>query len=125
MVIDHTFASYYITYMKETSDEQKQFKVLVVDDDTGILDLSTSILRRAGYEVLEVSTGEECLDAVRIYHPDLVLLDVRLPDMSGIEVCRQIKSDDSLEDIFVILASGIQISSEDQAEGLDIGQIAI
>ena len=121
MVIDHTFASYYITYMKETSDEQKQFKVLVVDDDTGILDLSTSILRRAGYEVLEVSTGEECLDAVRTYHPDLVLLDVRLPDMSGIEVCRQIKSDDSLEDIFVILASGIQISSEDQAEGLDIG----
>ena len=121
MVIDHSFASYYITHMKETSDEQKQFKVLVVDDDTGILDLSTSILRRVGYEVLEVSTGEECLDAVRTYHPDLVLLDVRLPDMSGIEVCRQIKSDDSLEDTFVILASGIQISSEDQAEGLDIG----
>ena len=99
----------------------KQFKVLVVDDDTGILVLSTSILRRAGYEVLGVSTGKECLDAVRTYHPDLVLLDVRLPDMSGIEVCRQIKSDDSLEDTFVILASGIQISSEDQAEGLDIG----
>ncbi len=83
MVIDQTFASYYITHMKETSDEQKQFKVLVVDDDTGILDLSTSILRRAGYEVLEVSTGEECLDAVRTYHPDLVLLDVRAPRCVG------------------------------------------
>jgi len=99
----------------------KQFTVLVVDDDTDILLLSTSILRRTGYEVLEASTGKECVDAVRTHHPDLVLLDVRLPDMTGIEVCRQIKGDESLEDIFVILASGIQISSEDQADGLDIG----
>jgi DNA-binding response OmpR family regulator len=99
----------------------KQFKVLVIDDSPEILLLSTLLLRRAGYEVLEASTGKECLDAVRTHHPDLVLLDVMLPDMTGIEVCRQIKSDESLEDIFVILASGIQVSSEHQAEGLDIG----
>jgi response regulator RpfG family c-di-GMP phosphodiesterase len=99
----------------------KRLTVLVVDDNTDILLLSTSILRRAGYAILEASTGKECLDAVLTHHPDLILLDVRLPDMSGIEVCRQIKSDDSLEDIFVILASGIEISSEHQAEGLNIG----
>jgi DNA-binding response OmpR family regulator len=99
----------------------KQFKVLVVDDSPDILLLSTSILRRAGYDVLEASTGKECFDAVQTNHPDLVVLDVMLPDMTGMDVCRQMKNDKRLEDIFVILASGIQISSERQAEGLNIG----
>ena len=99
----------------------KQFKVLVVDDSSDILLLSTSILRRAGYDVLEASTGKECFDAVQTNHPDLVVLDVMLPDMTGMDVCRQMKNDKRSEDIFVILASGIQISSERQAEGLDIG----
>jgi DNA-binding response OmpR family regulator len=99
----------------------EQFTVLVTDDSPDILLLSTTLLRRAGYEVFEASTGKECLDAVRIHHPDLVLLDVVLPDVTGVEVCRQIKNDKNLNDIFVILASGVQISSEHQAEGLDIG----
>jgi DNA-binding response OmpR family regulator len=99
----------------------KQSKVLVVDDDKVILLLSTMLLQDAGYEVLEVSTGRGCLDSVRTHHPDIILLDVMLPDMTGIEVCKQIKSDETLKDIFVILASGIQVSSEHQAEGLDIG----
>lgn len=99
----------------------KQFKVLVVDDDNDILFLSTSILSRAGYEVLEATTGKECLATVRVHHPDLVLLDVMLPDMTGIDVCRQIKNDKGLQDTFVILTSGIQTSSERQAEGLNIG----
>jgi DNA-binding response OmpR family regulator len=99
----------------------KQFTVLVTDDGPEIRLMSTMLLRRAGYEVLEASTGQECLDVVRAHHPDLVLLDVMLPDITGIQVCRQIKNDESLKDIFVILASGIQVSSENQAEGLDIG----
>jgi PleD family two-component response regulator len=99
----------------------EQFKILVTDDNPEILLLSTMLLTRAGYEVLEASTGEGCIVAVRTYHPDLVLLDVMLPDISGIEVCRQIKGDENLKDIFVILASGIQVSSELQADGLDIG----
>jgi DNA-binding response OmpR family regulator len=99
----------------------KQFKVLVTDDGPEIRLMSTMLLRRAGYEVLEASTGQECLDVVQVHHPDLVLLDVMLPDITGIQVCRQIKNDESLKDIFVILASGIQVSSEHQADGLDIG----
>jgi DNA-binding response OmpR family regulator len=79
------------------------------------------LLRRAGYEVLEASTGEECLDAVRVHHPDLILLDVMLPDMTGVDVCKQVKNNETLKDIYVILASGVRISSENQAEGLDIG----
>ena len=96
-------------------------KVLVTDDDPQILHLTAAVLERAGYEVLEASTGKECLEAVQAYHPDVVLLDVMLPDVSGIEVCKQIKADKALQGIFVILASGVQVSSEYQAGGLDVG----
>ena len=96
-------------------------KVVVTDDDPQILLLTSTILRRAGYEVLETSTGKQGLEAVRTHRPDIVLLDVVLPDMTGIEVCRQIKADESIQRTFVILMSGIQISSEYQAEGLSSG----
>jgi PAS domain S-box-containing protein len=79
------------------------------------------VLRRAGHEVLEASTGKEGLKTARAHRPDVVLLDVVLPDISGIEACRQIKEDQDLKDIFVILTSGVETSSEYQAKGLNIG----
>jgi DNA-binding response OmpR family regulator len=96
-------------------------RVLVTDDDPEVLALASAVLRRAGYEVLEATTGGEALDAIRAFHPDLVLLDVQLPDISGVAVCKQIKGDPELQDIFVILQSGVHISSEIQADGLDVG----
>ena len=101
--------------MKETT------KILITDDDPDVLLLTTKLLRRAGYEVLEASTGRECLEVVRAHHPDLVVLDVVLPDATGTELCTQIKADDHLRDIFVILLSGVQTSSEYQADGLNVG----
>jgi len=74
-----------------------------------------------GHEVLEASTGEECLKKARSYHPDLILLDVLLPDISGIDACRQIKNDQSLKDISVILTSGPRAPSEHLADGLNMG----
>lgn len=67
--------------------------VLVVDDNEGSRYIKSRILRRADYAVLEASTGETALGLVRRYSPDLVLLDVKLPDISGIDVCRIIKDD--------------------------------
>jgi DNA-binding response OmpR family regulator len=96
-------------------------KVLVTDDDPQILDLTATILRRAGYDTLEASTGKECLEAVKAHHPDIVLLDVMLPDTTGTELCRQIKADEGLKDIFVILMSGVQVSSDYQADALNVG----
>jgi len=97
------------------------FKILVTDDDPDILELNSSVLRGEGYEVWEAATGTECIERVRRQRPDLVLLDVVLPDMTGIEVCRQIKQDPELSGPFVILLSGIHISSDNQAEGLSVG----
>jgi DNA-binding response OmpR family regulator len=96
-------------------------RILVTDDDPELLLLNAEILRKAGYDVLEASTGMECLEVVHAHHPDLVLLDVVLPDITGMEVCRKIKTDKDLQDIFVILLSGIRVSSESQADGLDVG----
>ncbi len=99
----------------------KSTTVLVVDDDPDILLLTSEILRRAGYEVLFASTGKGCLEAVRTHHPDLVLMDVVLPDVTGVEVCRQIKGDHLLRGTLVILISGIRVSSDFQADGLNVG----
>jgi PAS domain S-box-containing protein len=83
--------------------------------------LATIILGEAGYEVLEASTGKEGMEIARAHRPDIALLDVMLPDISGIEAVRQIKDDPDLKHMFVILASGVQISSEYQANGLNMG----
>ncbi|HOC47034.1 MAG: response regulator [Syntrophorhabdaceae bacterium] len=98
-----------------------KFKILVTDDDADILEINSTVLRGAGYEVYEASTGAGCLDMARRYFPDLILLDVVLPDMTGFEVCKRIKKDPELQGPFIILASGIQISSDSQAEGLTVG----
>jgi PAS domain S-box-containing protein len=102
-------------------NKSNDFKILVVDDDQEFLLLEKTVLDRAGFEVLEASTGKEGLKTARQHLPDLVLLDVVLPDISGFEACRQIKEDQDLKNIFVILSSGIEISSEYQANALNMG----
>ncbi len=96
-------------------------KVLVTDDDSNMLLLETMLLETEGYEVFQAESGEECLQAAFTHRPDIILLDVMLPDMTGLEVCRKIKEDEALRDTFVILVSGILVSSEFQADGLDTG----
>ncbi len=95
--------------------------VLVTDDDSDVRFLAASLLFDAGYAVREAGTGKECLQTARSCHPDIILLDVLLPDMTGIEVCRKIKAEPGLRESFVILTSGTMVSSEYQAEGLNVG----
>ncbi|WP_281883712.1 response regulator transcription factor [Paenibacillus sp. YYML68] len=66
-------------------------KILIVDDETEIVELITLYLRREGYEVLCTSDGAEAVGMVNEHRPDLVILDVLLPSLDGIEVCRQIR----------------------------------
>jgi two-component system sensor histidine kinase UhpB len=94
--------------------------ILFADDDTDVRRLSAEILRRAGFLVWEAPTGSEALRLVR-QHPDLVLLDVCLPDVSGFEVCRRIRADPDTALIPVLLLSGVANSSEDRTQGLENG----
>jgi PAS domain S-box-containing protein len=99
----------------------KATRILVVDDEPAVLELFSMILRRAGYEVWEASNGQQCLQVTRERRPDLVLLDVRLPDLNGIDICRQIKADAALLDIFVVLVSGKATNAADKVDAAETG----
>ena len=99
----------------------KAVQILAVDDNPDVLVAVSRLLRSAGYDVLEASTGAEGLRLVKERRPDLVLLDVNLPDISGIEVCKRIKSDPETANIFVVHLSAAEISSDSQANGLESG----
>jgi PAS domain S-box-containing protein len=100
---------------------KKVNSILVVDDSSEIRQLFSSCLRGEGYEVWEAATGQQGLQLTQARFPDLVLLDVRLPDISGVEVCRQIKNDPALKDVFVALCSGEATSDEHKMNGLQSG----
>lgn len=96
-------------------------KIVVVDDDPKVLQGTMRILEIAGFEVLAASSGQECLELVQQNMPDLVMLDVVMADMEGTEVCRRIKDAPETKRTFVVLVSGSRISSDQQADGLDVG----
>jgi PAS domain S-box-containing protein len=95
--------------------------ILIVYDNAEILWSYSRLFESSGYHVLQASTGEECLRLVNENHPDLVLLDVVLPDANGIELCKRIKADTSLAGIFVALISARDVSSNNRAAGLEAG----
>jgi DNA-binding response OmpR family regulator len=78
-------------------------RVLVVDDDRDIRDLVTFKLQQAGYEVRQAEDGLQALDAVREWAPDLVVLDVMMPGLSGIDVTRELRADPTTAATPVIL----------------------
>jgi PAS domain S-box-containing protein len=95
--------------------------ILVVDNDTKSRGDTARVLTSAGYEVLEAATGHDCLRLASEHAPDLILLDVHLPDMDGFEVCRSVKAAPRLAGSFVVLISGVEVAAEGQSERLDAG----
>ena len=76
-------------------------RVLIVDGDRDLLDIMTYSFRREGYEVVAAASGPQALDRVRDDHPDIVVLDLKLPGLDGFEVCRRIRLDSELPVIMV------------------------
>jgi PAS domain S-box-containing protein len=95
--------------------------ILNVNDDEATRYLLSKMLKSGGYAVAEAATGAEALAAVARSRPDLVLLDVKLPDLSGLEVCRRLKADPATATLLVVHTSATHPSSGRRAEGLDSG----
>ncbi len=95
-------------------------KILIAEDERDIRDLIAFTLRFNGYEVVAARDGEQALTLVAAEQPDLVLLDVRMPRMTGYEVCRRIKTDKSMHHIPVVFLSAKGQESEVQA-GMEAG----
>jgi signal transduction histidine kinase len=101
--------------------QDKQALVLNVDDTDAARYAKTRMLVRAGFNVIEAATGAEALRRARAELPDLVLLDTRLPDINGFEVCRQLKEDTDTRPILVLQTSASYIGTTDKVRALDTG----
>ncbi len=97
-------------------------KILIAEDERDIRDLITFTLRYADHEVVVTTNGEEALEAALQEMPDLILLDVRMPRMTGYEACKRIKNDQNLQHIPVVFLSAKGQEAEIQ-EGLDAGAV--
>ena len=97
-------------------------KIVIAEDERDIRDLITCTLQFAGHEVIPAANGAEAVEAVRREHPDIVLMDVRMPRLTGYEACRQLKADEATKDIPVVFLSAKGQESEVK-EGLAAGAI--
>lgn len=97
--------------------EMRPSRILVVDDEPPIVELVTGYLAREGWEVVTAADGPAALDAVRVHAPDVVVLDVMLPGLDGVEVCRRLRTFSNAY-VLMLTARGEEI---DRIMGLTVG----
>jgi PAS domain S-box-containing protein len=104
-----------------TDPQPQTATILNVDDDEANLYVRTHALRRAGYQVIEAVLGSQVLPLIASWQPDLILLDVHLPDANGYDICRQIKSHPEYRSIIVIQTSASSLDRKDRLIGFAAG----
>jgi two-component system, OmpR family, response regulator VicR len=97
-------------------------RIICVEDEPEMIDLIQLILGRRGFEVIGASGGKEGLQMIRDMHPDLVLLDLMMPDMDGWEVYQQMKAEESTRNIPVIVVTA-KAQNIDKVLGLHIAKV--
>jgi cyclic di-GMP phosphodiesterase len=98
----------------------RRTRVLIADDTDSVRTLFRKLLTVDGHEVIAVADGVQALDAARKHAPDVILLDVGMPHLDGLEVCRQLKSDPATRATPVVLVTG-QSDMSDRIKGLEAG----
>ncbi|MCD6284726.1 MAG: response regulator [Anaerolineae bacterium] len=104
------------------ADTRNPVKVVCIEDEPEMIELIKLILRRRNFELIGAVGGREGLSTVRTVKPDLVLLDLMMPDMDGWEVYQQMKADEDLNDIPVIVVTA-KAQSIDKVLGLHIAKV--
>ncbi len=95
-------------------------KILVVDDEEDILELVRFNLKREGYDVIGVETGEDCIRKAKERMPELIILDLMLPGIDGLDVCRRLKNDTKTSHIPVVMLTA-KGDESDIVSGLELG----
>jgi len=109
--------------MKNEADEkQKRSLILIVDDVKENLKVLGTILRGKGYKILAANDGHKALETIEKILPDLILLDIMMPNLNGIEVCKQLKASPRTKDIPVIFLTA-KTDSADVVKGLEAGAL--
>lgn len=89
-------------------------KVLIVEDNELNMKLFHDLLEAHGYETLQTKDGMEALTLAREHHPDLILMDIQLPEVSGLEVTKWIKEDDTLRSIPVVAVTAFAMKGDEE-----------
>jgi DNA-binding NtrC family response regulator len=108
--------------MGKNKSEQIMSKILIVDDIPANIGILSNALEPEGYEILAASNGEAALRAARLNLPDVIILDVLMPGIDGLETCRRLKKDESTRDIPVIFVTA-KGETEDIIEGFRVGGV--
>ena len=110
-------------HRKTTSIKDKKIlsnDILIVDDEIPNLKLLTQLLSQQGYQVRPAERPQLAIDAALAQSPALILLDVRMPEMDGFEVCKRLKQDKRTTDIPIIFISALQ-DVQDKVQGFNVG----
>ncbi len=95
-------------------------KILLVDDEPYIIKSLSFVLEKKGYNVLCANNGEDALDKIKSYRPDLVLLDVMMPKKTGYDVCMEIRKYQEFKDLYIIMLTA-KSQDSDKEKGLEAG----
>src|SRR5687767_4128609 len=104
-----------------TNIPQEKSRILIVNDDQKVLALLAELLECEGYEIACASNGASALSVAKSFAPDVVISDVVMPVLDGIELCRHLKADQHTAPIPVLLISGQRNAPDDTMEGLTAG----
>jgi len=99
-----------------------EFLILIVDDTEANIKLLSHVLRDVGFSPIVAFNGSDALELIKSRKPDLVLLDIMMPDMTGYEVCRKVNEDDELRSIPIIFLSALSETSN-KVEGFEAGGV--
>ena len=93
-----------------TGDRIMAQKIMVVDDEPNLIELVQAILDSEGYEVITASSGRECLEKLKTVKPDLILLDMMMPGISGRETCEKIRANPDTKDLKIVFLTVVRFS---------------
>ena len=94
--------------------ERMTSTILIVEDNELNMKLFRDLLEAHGYDTLEAKNGKDALKLIRDHHPDLIIMDMQLPEVSGLEVTRQIKNDDEIKTIPVVAVTAFAMKGDEE-----------
>jgi sigma-B regulation protein RsbU (phosphoserine phosphatase) len=101
-------------------DKPPRSKILIVDDDLINIRVLEIPLRAQGYTVLKATSGQEALEQIEVSEPDLILLDIQMPQMDGFEVCRRIRENEETQFVPIVMVTALK-EAEDRIKSIEVG----
>ncbi|MCK7559150.1 response regulator transcription factor [Chitinophaga sedimenti] len=101
-------------------DQAAAGKILVVDDETDILEIISYNLRSAGYDTVVAKDGSEAIQKAKIFRPDLIMLDIMMPNKNGIDTCRDLRKLPEFKDTMILFLTALN-DEKSEIEGLNMG----